>query len=208
MKIVIIDDDPIVAGALKTIIETKDQIQVCALGNDGQELISLYSKHLPDIVLLDIQMKHMSGIDAGKDLLSKYEDARIIFLTTFSDDHYIIEALRMGAKGYLLKQNYPHIIPALEAVIAGQHVFGEEIVSKLPRLSDPNAKKESVSEKLTEKEKETLALIGEGLSNKEIAEKLFVSEGTVRNTVSMLLDKLNLKSRTQLAIYYLKHTDY
>lgn len=206
MKILIIDDDPIVAGALKTIIETSSDIKVCALGKDGEELLELYIEYQPDIVLLDIQMKHMSGIEAGKGLLLTFKDARIIFLTTFLDDTYIIEALRMGAKGYLLKQNYPHIVPALEAVFAGQHVFGEEIVSKLPRLSGQNHIKEGLSTELTEKEKETLKRIGEGLSNKEIAEQLFVSEGTVRNTVSILLDKLNLKSRTQLAIYYLKHT--
>ena len=151
-------------------------------------------------------MKHQSGLGASAALLAYDPDAKIILLTTFSDDEYIIEALRLGVKGYLLKQDFHSIVPSLEAIESGQHVFGAEIVQKLPSLSSSSKivlPKQYMT--LSDKEKEVLTFVGQGLNNKEIAETLFMSEGSVRNIVSALLDKLSLKSRTQLAIYFLKY---
>ena len=135
-----------------------------------------------------------------------FPDARVFFLTTFSDDDYIVKALRMGARGYLLKQDFDSIVPSLRAVFAGQSVFGGDIAARFSLLNRPVSPDapDLSSYLLTPKELSIIELVSEGLSNKEIAEKLYSSEGTVRNAISILLDKLSLKSRTQLAIFYLK----
>ncbi len=205
MEIVIIDDDPIVSQALRTIIQTDPDVTVAAIGDDGEKALLLYRKHLPDILLMDIRMRKVSGLEAAEQVLSIFPDAKILFLTTFSDDEYIVKALNLGAKGYLLKQNFDSILPALRVVQSGQSVFGEDVLSN---LSLTQARQETVpdlsSYGLTKREESILLLISEGLSNKEIAEKQYISEGTVRNSISLLLEKLQLRSRTQLAIFYLK----
>jgi len=205
MIIVIVDDDCLVSGALKTILEVNADVQVAAVGADGQEAIELYRRYRPDVLLMDIRMQKMNGLDASGEILREFPDAKILLLTTFSDDEYIIKALRLGAKGYLLKQDYASILPALRAVDSGQTVFGHEIVSKIPDLIQ---KKESLNYseyEINEREEEIIRLIAEGLSNKEIAAKMFLSEGTVRNYLSSILDKLNLRDRTQIAIFYYQH---
>ena len=138
-----------------------------------------------------------------KIILEKYPEAKILFLTTFSDDEYIVKALHIGAKGYLLKQNFESIIPALLAVDNGQTVFGDEITGKLPTLLNQSTPSIDLDKfDITEKEMEIIRQVAEGLNNKEIAEALFLSEGTVRNYLSTILEKLNLRDRTQLAIFY------
>ena len=134
MNIVIIDDDKLVAVSLKTILESTDSVKVLAMGSCGEEAIELYSLLKPDVLLMDIRMNGMSGIEAGEKILAGYPDARILYLTTFSDDEYIIKAVLMGAKGYILKQDFESICPALETVMNGQTVFGSDVASKLPEL--------------------------------------------------------------------------
>lgn len=203
MNVLIIDDDKLVSLSLKTILEASDDIQVAGIGNDGTEALELYEKHQPDVLLMDIRMKDMSGLEAGKEILQKYPDAKILFLTTFSDDEYIVKALHMGAKGYLLKQNFESIIPALMAVWGGQTVFGETITGKLPTLiKSPTAAFDPGQYNITEKEMELIELVAEGFNNREIAEKSYLSEGTVRNYLSTILEKLELRDRTQLAVFY------
>ena len=207
MKIIIIDDDPLVSQALKTILQADPDVFVAAVGNDGDAALPLYQVHLPDILLMDIRMKNVSGIAAGEGILSVFPDARILFLTTFSDDDYIIKALKMGAKGYLLKQKFESIVPSLKAVMSGQNVFGEDIIARLPLFMESRLKEERNPSALgiTAKEFSLLALVADGRSNREIADLQHISEGTVRNAISVLLEKLHLKSRTQLAIFYLKN---
>lgn len=202
MKIVIIDDDKFVCMSLKTIIQSAADITVTATGCSGAEAIELYRKHLPDILLMDIQMQGMSGLEAGERLLKEFPDAKILFLTTFSDDEYIMKALRIGAKGYLIKQNVETIVPALRAVLSGQSVFGSEIVTKLPDLLNKPREFDSAKLPLNQREKEVVELVAKGLNNREIADTLFLSEGTVRNYISTVLDKLELRDRTQLVIFY------
>jgi DNA-binding NarL/FixJ family response regulator len=132
------------------------------------------------------------------------KNAKILFLTTFSDDEYIVKALKIGSKGYIIKQNFECIVPSLRAVYIGQSVFGEDIVSKLPALVNNNSKTDFSAFNITEKEMDIITLVAEGLSNKEIANKLYLSEGTVRNTLSTILEKLALRDRTQLAVFYYK----
>lgn len=205
MKIVVIDDDKLVAISLKTILEADSSIEVAAIGYDGGEAISLYEAIKPDILLMDIRMQNVSGLDAAEAILQKYPDAKILFLTTFSDDEYIVKALHIGAKGYILKQDFEGIAPALKAVYGGQSVFGGEIVGKLPVLMQTKEAFDYGHYDIHEKEQSIIELVAEGLSNREIADKLFLSEGTVRNYISTILEKLGLRDRTQLAVFYYKN---
>jgi len=134
MKIIIIDDDKLIATSLKTIIEMSSDIEVLALGYSGEEAIKLYDEYNPDIMLMDIRMGGITGMEAAKEILKSNKEGKILFLTTFEDDEYIITALKIGAKGYILKQHFEGIVPALKAVNLGQSVFGEEIVSKIPTM--------------------------------------------------------------------------
>lgn len=202
MNIIIIDDDCLVAGALKTILETREDFHIPACGSDGKEAVSLYKKYRPDVLLMDIRMKEMNGLEAAAEILKEYPDARILLLTTFLDDEYIIKALKLGAKGYILKQDYQNIVPAILAVSSGQTVFGKEIVSKIPSLLEKKSVFDYSSCDINDRELEVIQLIAGGRSNKEIASILFLSEGTVRNYLSSILDKLNLRDRTQVAVFY------
>lgn len=208
MNIIIIDDDCLITSALKMILEVNDEISVIATGNDGKEAVSLYRKYRPDILLIDIRMKEMNGLDASEKILQEFPDAKILLLTTFSDDEYIIKALKLGTKGYLLKQDYTSIFPALCAVYSGQTVFGHEIISRIPDMLQTTKAFDYESFGISERELEIIHLIAEGLSNKEIASKLFLSEGTVRNYLSSILDKLDLRDRTQVAIFYYQHRSF
>ena len=165
---------------------------------------ALYREHRPDVLLMDIRMKQKNGLGRCRRDPEGIPTARILLLTTFSDDEYIIKALKLGAAGYLLKQDYQNIIPAIRAAASGQTVFGTEIVSRIPELM--GAEKETTDYKkygISERELDVIRLIAEGLSNKEIAASLYLSEGTVRNYLTTILDKLNLRDRTQLAVFYL-----
>lgn len=202
MKVAVIDDDKLVALSLKTILESTNQITVAAIGSSGKEAIEIYRLHKPDVMLMDIRMEGMNGIEAGEAILKEEPGARILYLTTFSDDEYIIKALNMGAKGYILKQDFDSIAPSLEAVMRGQSVFGDKVMDKLPGLMKPKEKFDYTGHGINDKEKDIMELVAAGLSNKEIAGRLYLGEGTVRNYVSSLLDKLGLRDRTQLAVYY------
>lgn len=202
MKLILIDDDFLITTALTTILESDSEIQVIATGSDGDEAVALYRTHEPDVLLMDIQMPHTDGLTATKQILSEYPNARILLLTTFLDDEYIIQALKNGASGYLLKQDYSSILPAVHAVVSGQTVFGNEITAKIPELLSRSSVFSYEAYGLSEREYEIIQMVADGLSNKEIAARLFLSEGTVRNYLSTILEKLSLRDRTQLAIFY------
>ncbi len=204
-NLVIADDDKLVCQALNLIVNSSDNINIIATGNNGHDAINLYKIHKPDVILMDIRMGEFTGLDAAEEILKSDKNAKILFLTTFADEEYIARALRLGAKGYLLKQNFDSIVPSIIAVMNGQRVFGDEIISKLPDIystSIPNFSNYG----LTERETEVVTKIAEGLSNKEISDILFLSEGTIRNYISVILEKLNLRDRTQIAIFYYKNT--
>jgi DNA-binding NarL/FixJ family response regulator len=198
VNIVIIDDDPLVVESLKTIISAKG-IEVLDVGYDGIEAVELYDKYKPDLILMDIRMEKMNGIDATKNILKIDSNAKILLITTFQDSEYINEALLLGCKGYILKQNIKGINPAINAVHSGNMVFDSKIVSNIKKYA-----KKDIDADLSSRELDILLLVADGLNNKEIADKLFLSEGTVRNYISNMLSKLNLRDRTQLAIYYYK----
>ena len=207
MKVVIIDDDKMIAASLKIIIENGSTAEVIAQGSSGAEAISLYEQHKPDIVLMDIRMEGMTGLEAGEKIMSVHPEARLLFLTTFNDDEYIIKALAMGAKGYIIKQDFESIAPALEAVMRGQSVFGAQVMDRIPELMNGGAKKEfDYSEYgINETEQEIIKKVAEGLSNKEMSQLMYLSEGTIRNYLSDIFLKLDVRDRTQLAIFYFNH---
>jgi len=207
MRVLVVDDDVFVTMSLKTILESDEEIQVVAVGNNGEEAIKLYEEHKPDVLLMDIRMDMMNGLEAAEEIFKIDKDANILFLTTFSDDEYIIKALNLGARGYLLKQDFESIIPAVRVAYSGQSVFGGQVMSKLPELMGKSDISEDAPETdydLTKKEIEVMEQVALGLNNKEIAAKLCLSEGTVRNYISVILEKLGLRDRTQLAIFFLK----
>jgi DNA-binding NarL/FixJ family response regulator len=206
-KILLVDDDELITMSLKLIIEAQEGFEIVGSGKNGSEAITLYDELSPDLLLMDIRMPDMNGLDAAEAILSKHKDATILFLTTFSDDEYIVKALKLGVKGYLLKQDYKSLPASLHAALNNQSVFGGAIVDKLPNLmasENSNDTFDYHQYDITEKEYEVIQLVAEGFSNKEISQRLFLSEGTVRNYLSTILEKLNLRDRTQLAIFYLK----
>ncbi len=198
----VIDDDHLVCKSLKIILQHKG-IGVVGLGYGGQEALTLFRKLEPDVLLMDIRMEGMTGIEAAEQILGEYPDAKILFLTTFQDDEYIIRALQLGVKGYILKQDFESIVPALEAVFAGQSVFGDQIITKMPSLLKEKNQLDLKGRGISEGEKRVIELVAKGFSNREIAENLFLSEGTIRNYISTILAKLELRDRTQLAVFYL-----
>jgi len=219
IRLVIIDDDPFITDSLQTILTAQPDIEVPALGLSGSDAISLYRTHQPDILLTDIRMPDCTGLEAAQAILDEWPSARIVLLTTFSDDEYIVKALTMGIKGYLIKQDVATIAPALRLVMAGQSVLGSEILGSLDRLlhrekpesfgdagssmaATENRNTAQPFNTLTAREMEVTELVAQGLDNQEIAATLYISEGTVRNLISTILQKLALKNRTQLAVMY------
>lgn len=205
MKIIIVDDDKLVSLSLKTILEAESDIEVIAMGQNGLEAIELFDKYSPDVLLMDIRMDKLNGLDAAKAIIEKDPSAKILLLTTFSDDEYIIKAIQLGAKGYILKQAFETIAPAITAVYNDQTVFGDEIMNKIPSLIKKQDSVDYAALGLTDKEFEIVRLVADGLNNKEIAAQLYFGEGTVRNYISTILEKLELRDRTQLACFYYKH---
>ena len=211
MNIIIVDDDQLVSLSLKTILEANEDINVLDIGKNGEEAVCLYDTYIPDVLLMDIRMEKMTGLEAASAIISKHSDAKILLLTTFSDDEYIVKAIKLGAKGYILKQDFESIAPALFAVHNGQTVFGGEIIGRIPRLFNSAQKPSSgrpasyQNFDITDKEFEIIKLVSDGLNNKEIASNLYLSEGTVRNYISNILEKLELRDRTQLACFYYNH---
>lgn len=213
MRIAIVDDDPIVCQSLETILTATGTAEVLWTANDGDTAVRRYFEtpaSRPDVLLIDIQMPGTSGLDAAREILATDPAARILFLTTFTDQSYIAQAMELGAKGYLIKQDVAAVGPALQAVMAGQVVLGAEVLGKLTeRTPDPadsddsRDTADSIEGLLGEREREITALVAEGLDNRDIAARLFLSEGTVRNRISAILDKLGLTNRTQLAILWL-----
>ncbi|MCM1299549.1 MAG: response regulator transcription factor [Firmicutes bacterium] len=202
MSILVVDDDPLVTMSIKTILEAGNKIKVLASGDSGEAAISLYKQHRPDLLLMDIRMNEMTGLEAAEEILDRFPDAKILFLTTFSDDEYILKALEIGAKGYILKQDFEGIEAAVTAVTEGQSVFGSQITARLTGMVQKTEKFNAEEAGLSRKELEIIEQVAKGLSNREISSALYLSEGTVRNYISGILLKLGLRDRTQLAVFY------
>lgn len=204
MRVYIIDDDHLVSLSLKTILEADGQVEIVGIGSSGEDAIRFYEEKKPDVLLMDIRMAAMTGLEAASAILNRDPSAKILLLTTFSDDEYIVKALHIGVKGYILKQDFGSILPALAAVQNGQTVFGNEITTRLPELMKTPSRDNLSQYGLTERELALIQKVADGKNNREIAEELYLSEGTVRNYLSQILEKLDLRDRTQLAVFYYK----
>lgn len=213
MKIVIIDDDRLVCDSLGIILGAQPDIEVLGTGLDGNDAIRLTAQIAPDIVLMDIQMPVRDGLSAAREILKAGASApHVVFLTTFADDEYIVQALKLGAAGYLIKQDVAAIPPALRQVLAGKRVLEGKAVEGIDfSASNASVDRPGIDRRrpaafncLTDREFEVAELIARGLDNKEIAATAYMGEGTVRNHISSILAKLGLRNRTQIAIAYLR----
>lgn len=195
MKILLVDDDKTVVESLDIILSTVDEFDIVGYGYNGEDAIDYCNNNQVDIVLMDIQMPGLDGICACRTIKKNHPDIKIIMLTTFHDYKSINQSLQAGASGYLLKSDETNKqITTIKTVYAGLPIISEEALK-----SFSETKKATI---LTPRENDILELIANGLNNKEIANQIFITEGTVRNTISIILEKLELRDRTQLAIYY------
>lgn len=216
IRVVIADDQRLMREGLKVIFDLEEDIEVVGLAADGQEAVTLVKQHQPHVVLMDIRMPQMDGVEGAKRIQQLDPKVKVLMLTTFNDKELIIAALQNGAKGYLLK-DMPSaaIIQAIHTVYRGGVVMQpdvtERILTELKQQNKQQRQTDSIQlaenkklAELTEREKEVLSLLGLGHNNKEIAKKLFISEGTVKNYISAVIRKLELRDRTQAALFALK----
>lgn len=214
IKVVIVDDDSFIRESLKVLVGLDAEIEVVGSAGDGDEALALLQE-LPhaDVILMDIRMPNCDGVDGTRRIKASFPQVSVLMLTTFDDDEYIIEALRNGASGYLLKNIPPdRIIQGIKTVHEGNMLIHPDIARKMAGFLQPASRPETGQEQfslesygLTKAELAVVTSISEGLTNKEIAGKLFLSEGTVKNYITDVLSKLGLRDRTQIAIFYLKN---
>lgn len=206
MKVLIVDDDALIRESLSILLGLDDEIEIVGTACNGQEAFDSCQKLSPDIVLMDVRMPVMDGVLGTKLIKSSFKHIKVVILTTFQDDEYIKEAIKNGAEGYILKnQSSDSIVDSLKAVVKGNMVFEKNVAETLSSLIKNENKKDISKYNLTDREMDILKLIGDGLSNKEISAQIHLGEGTIRNYVTNLLEKLELRDRTQLAIFYLKN---
>lgn len=201
IKILICDDDSLIRESLKILLPLKGDIEVIAEAANGQEAIDVCIENKIDVALIDIRMPILNGVQAVREIV-KNTETKCLVLTTFDEEDYINEALNYGAKGYILKNNTPdQIANSIVSVYNNTIVMNENILEKLHgKESAPTLDKYD----LTDREKDIIKAISEGLNNKEISQKLFISEGTIRNYITVILDKTGLDNRTSIAVNYLK----
>lgn len=202
IKVIIVDDSDFVRDGMKIILDIDDDFDVIGTASNGQEAVELARTNKCDVVLMDIQMPVMDGIEATK-LFVEEDLGKVMILTTFDDDELVDKAIKNGAKGYLIKNHKPEELKQMiRSIHQGVHIMDEKVFDKFVDVGiKPNSNFNK--ENYTARELEIIEAVASGLSNKEIAEKLFISEGTVKNYISSILLKEGLSHRTQLAVYYL-----
>lgn len=207
IRILLVDDQHLIRQGLKALLELEPDLEVVGEGENGQMALTLIASLQPDVVLMDIRMPLMDGVAATRAINQQFPGTKVLVLTTFDDDQYVAEALRCGAMGYLLKDTpSEELAVAIRSVYRGYTQLGpglvEKIMAQLPMTTAPNSASPPPSwDELTPREQEVLRLIAKGASNREIAKSLYISEGTVKNHVTNILNRLNLRDRTQAAIF-------
>lgn len=208
ITVMICDDQEIVREGLKTILDTDPEIQVTATASDGEELLRILGDPGPDLVLMDLKMPVVNGIQATRSVRSKNPKTKVLVLTTYDDDQWVVDAIRAGASGYLLKDT-PRIdlIDAVKGTVAGQTFVDPSVAGKILAMAAGTVPRpvQSGAPEITPREKEILTLIARGYSNADIAAELYLSEGTVRNYASALFARMGVSDRTQAAIAALRY---
>lgn len=204
--ILLAEDQELVRQGLKLMIEMDETLKITGEANDGDEAIALCKKNVYDLVILDIRMPVMTGLEAAKIIRERWPDVFVLMLTTFNDEEYALEALKHGANGYLLKNGEAEdLIRSIHSVLEGGLAIEDQVAAKvMPKLLSRQSETIEVDDVLTNRELDIISSIGQGLNNNEIAKKHFLSIGTVKNYISTILDKLELRDRTQIAIYALE----
>lgn len=206
IRVVIVDDQRLMRDGLKTILELQDNIEVIGTASDGREVIYICRKCTPDVILMDIRMPGMNGVEATKIIKNSYPEIKILVLTTFDDEEYIIDALNYGASGYMLKDiDGDALIKAIEDAYDNKYILPSAIASKLVnKLMNNNTsdkKEDNIKVLFTDRELEVAKMLSQGFTNKQISSSLFISEGTVKNNVSNIYSKIQIFDRTSAALY-------
>jgi len=213
IKIIIVDDQPLVREGLGTLLNLRPEIEVVGMASDGNEAITLAIDKKPDLILMDIRMPNMNGVEGTRVLRERLPEIKVLMLTTFNDSELIYDALQEGACGYLLKDmSTDTIVQSIMTVYHGGVVlpkdFTNQVLAEKRKTSSVNERTEEVPnliKELTDRELEVLKLLGLGLNNKEIANTLYITEGTVKNHVSNIIQKLTIRDRTQAAIFAVRY---
>jgi two-component system, NarL family, response regulator LiaR len=208
IKLLICDDQYVVREGLKAILDADASLQVVGTASDGAEALELIPKLKPDLVLMDLKMPVMNGVQATRHIRQQYPDIKILVLTTYDADEWVFDAIRSGAAGYLLKDTQRvGLIAAIKDTVAGKTPVDSAVAGKLfsQVVQGTPKPRSALIDALNEREKEILRLLAAGLSNADIAARLYLSEGTVRNYVSSILDKLDVSDRTQAAVFALRY---
>jgi two-component system, NarL family, response regulator LiaR len=208
MKVIICDDQSIVREGLAMLLKLEPDIQVVGIAEDGAMAVELVEKEKPDMVLMDLKMPIMNGVEATRQIRTRHPEIRVLVLTSYDDDQWVFDAIKAGASGYLLKDTpREELIKAVKGTGTGKTFVDPSIAGKVLEQVSSHQTHDStyITGKLTEREIEILRLVAKGLSNLDIAERLFLSEGTVRNHVSAVLTKLGVSDRTQAAVIAIQH---
>jgi DNA-binding NarL/FixJ family response regulator len=206
IRVLLVDDQRLMREGLRILLELESGLEIVGEAADGQAALEAYADLLPDVVLMDVRMPGMDGVEATWRLRERWPEARVIILTTFDDDEYVFEGLRAGARGYLLKDVSGHdLAEAVRAVAAGGALIepsvARRVVAEFARMAPPaRAADAGLPEPLSDREREILTLLAQGLSNREIADRLSLAQGTVKNYVTTILQKLGARDRTQAAL--------
>jgi DNA-binding NarL/FixJ family response regulator len=206
IRVMLVDDQRLMREGLRILLDMEPDLEVVGEAGDGREAVESYPRLLPDVVLMDVRMPEMDGVEATRRILTHHPQARVVILTTFDDDEYVFEGIRAGAVGYLLKAaSSEELANAVRTVASGGALIepsvARRVMAEFARLSQPSQmEKEKLIDPLSEREIDVLRLIAQGFSNREIADRLYLAEGTVKNYVSSLMQKLSVRDRTQAAL--------